>query len=134
MSQHLRPIICQRLLPPAIAVALALSASGCAATLYPDGYVEADYVPAHIETYPYTYYDGRPVYYVDGRWYYHSGPRWYYYSSPPRALYRHYYAPPAYRHERPQYHLGAHDYDRDREHHHRHYAPPARERRSIRVR
>ena len=89
-----------------IGLALALGCSGCGAAFYPDA-VYVDAVPAHIETYPYTYYDGRLVYFVDGRWYYRSGPSWYYYRSEPLHLYEYrgsiHRARPAYYRREPVY-------------------------------
>ena len=75
---------------------------GCVASLEAEpAYVEASYVPAHIEVYPRTYYEGRTVYLVDNRWYYHDGARWAYYQQEPEPLYRHrtyiHQAPPANR-------------------------------------
>lgn len=75
----------------------ALCTGGCYATT--GAYVEADYPPVAIETYPHTYYEGRVVYLVDDRWYVRDNGGWYYYRSEPRVLYRyrtHYYPRPAY--------------------------------------
>lgn len=68
--------------------------TGCVARVVPGpAYVEAEYVPADIELYPHTYYEGRVVYLVNDRWYYRHGPGWVYYRSEPRPLYsqRQYY-------------------------------------------
>lgn len=60
--------------------------------------VTVETVPARIETYPRTYYHGRPAYLVDGRWYYRSGPRWVYFREEPVELrdyrVRHYHGAP----------------------------------------
>jgi hypothetical protein len=60
--------------------------TGCYASVEP-AYAEADYVPADIETYPHTYYEGRDVYFVNDRYYY-RGPHdhWVYYRTAPAPL------------------------------------------------
>lgn len=97
----------------------ALLLAGCAST----GYVRAE-VPAGIEAYPSTYYDGHVVYWVGDRWYAHRNGVWVYYRSEPPHLYRYrarwhgpYYRPPARYYQRPH----PHHYRP-----HRHAAPPAR--------
>jgi hypothetical protein len=75
---------------------------GCIATLQPEPeYVEASTVPANIEIYPHTFYEGRTVYFVNDNWYYRDGPRWAYYRQEPAPLYQHrtyiQHAPPASR-------------------------------------
>ena len=63
---------------------------GCYATLQGDpAYVEVSSVPANIEIYPHTFYEGRTVYYVNDNWYYQDGPRWVYYRQEPAPLYQH---------------------------------------------
>jgi len=82
---------------------------GCAATLETEpAYVEVDYVPAQIETYPYVVYEGHPVYYVNDRWYFRHRSGWVYYRDEPEVLHRQRpyvrQAPPAYReYRRPYY-------------------------------
>lgn len=60
--------------------------TGCYASVEP-AYAEADYVPADIETYPHTYYEGHDVYFVNDHYYY-RGPRhqWVYYRTAPAPL------------------------------------------------
>jgi hypothetical protein len=67
------------------------STGGCALHAHPEpvGYVEVTSAPAGIETYPSTYYDGRPVYLYQDRWYYRDGRRWGYYRQEPPVLYEH---------------------------------------------
>ena len=66
-------------LSPVLALAFGLSAAGCYAEARTQpAYVEAAYVPPHIEAYPSYYYEGRTVYLVNDHWYYRSGPRWVY--------------------------------------------------------
>ncbi len=65
----------------------AVTLPACVATVEPE-YAEATYVPAHIETYPYVIYEGRPVYYAHEHWYYRDGPRWVYYRHEPETLQR----------------------------------------------
>ena len=74
-----------------VGAALAASLPGCLAHArgevvydYPVTYVDA--APARIETYPRTYYHGRPAYLVDNRWYYRSNERWVYFREEPREL------------------------------------------------
>lgn len=69
----------------------AAPASGCVVHGHPEpvGYVEVTSAPAGIETYPSTYYDGRPVYLYQDRWYYRDGGRWGYYRREPPELYEH---------------------------------------------
>jgi hypothetical protein len=55
--------------------------------VYPTEYVTV--VPARIELYPHTYYQGRTAYLVDGRWYYHNRERWVVFREEPAHL-RHY--------------------------------------------
>lgn len=88
-----------------VGAAIAATLPGCLAHArgevvydYPVTYV--DDAPVRIETYPSTYYHGRPAYLVDGRWYYRSGPRWVYFREEPRELYTYrqrYVASPRYR-------------------------------------
>lgn len=62
---------------------------GCVATLQAEpAYVEASPVPANIEIYPHTFYEGRTVYFVNDNWYYRDGPRWAYYRQEPAPLYQ----------------------------------------------
>lgn len=78
-------------------VIAALCCGGCYGAT--SAYVEADYPPVAIETYPHTYYEGRVVYLVGDRWYMRDGGGWYYYRSEPPVLYRyraHYYPRPSY--------------------------------------
>lgn len=88
----------------ACAAATALT-SGCVAHVRSEpAYAEAVYVPADIETYPHTTYDGRVVYLVNDRWYYREGPRWVYYRPEPEPLYAHrrrIYVHHEYTHRRP---------------------------------
>jgi hypothetical protein len=73
------------------------------------GYTEVSAAPVEIdvESYPHTYYAGRPVYYYRDRWYYREGPRWYYYRQEPAPLYQYRQrgyvqeAPPAPRYSAP---------------------------------
>lgn len=60
--------------------------TGCYASVEP-AYAEADYVPADIETYPHTYYEGHDVYFVNDHYYY-MGPQhhWVYYRTAPAPL------------------------------------------------
>jgi hypothetical protein len=68
------------------ALAVLFAVPGCYASVQP-AFVRASYVPADIELYPHTYYQGRNVYFVNDR-YYFRGPesRWVYYRTPPPAL------------------------------------------------
>lgn len=67
----------------------ALSLSGCMAEVRSEpAYAEVDYVPADIEVYPHTVYEGETVYYVGDRWYYRRGPHWVYYRQEPAGLTR----------------------------------------------
>jgi hypothetical protein len=52
--------------------------------VYPTEYVTV--VPARIEYYPHTYYQGRPAYLVDGRWYYRNHERWVVFREEPTHL------------------------------------------------
>jgi hypothetical protein len=88
----------------------ALSLSGCYAYAEPPTvYAEAYEAPVEVEvqTYPQTYYEGRPVYLYRDRWYYRTGNRWQYYRREPVELHRHRayvrQAPAARRGERPRY-------------------------------
>jgi hypothetical protein len=88
----------------------AFALSGCYAyagtpTVYAEAY-EAP-VAVDVQTYPSTYYEGRPVYLYRDRWYYRDGSRWQYYRSEPAELHRHrgyvQQAPAARRVEAPRY-------------------------------
>lgn len=68
-----------------VALAALLAVSGCYA--HETAYVEAE-VPAHVEMYPSTYYQGHVVYLIGDRWYAHRHGRWVYYEVEPRPLYR----------------------------------------------
>jgi hypothetical protein len=73
-------------------LALTLLPLGCYATAGAEVepvYVEADYVPPHVEVYPRYYYRGRTVYLIDNRWYFRRGPHWVYYREEPPELHRH---------------------------------------------
>lgn len=85
-----------------VGVALAATLPGCMAhargeVVYDYPVVTVEAAPARVETYPRTYYHGRPAYLVDGRWYYRSGPRWVYFREEPVELrdyrVRHYDSP-----------------------------------------
>jgi hypothetical protein len=85
-----------------VGAALAATLPGCMAhargeVVYDYPVVTVEAAPARIETYPRTYYHGRPAYLVDGRWYYRSGPRWVYFREEPVELrtyrVRHYDSP-----------------------------------------
>jgi hypothetical protein len=52
--------------------------------VYPTEYVAE--VPARIEYYPHTYYQGRPAYLVGERWYYHTRERWVVFREEPAHL------------------------------------------------
>jgi hypothetical protein len=72
--------------------ATALPMLGCRASVAtrPAAY-ELTYsdVPADIEVYPHTYYEGHPVYLYNDRWYYRGdGGRWRYYHTEPAPLYQ----------------------------------------------
>src|SRR5689334_15999665 len=55
----------------------ALSLSGCWAEVRSEpAYAEVDDMPADIEVYPHTVYEGETVYWVGDRWYYRRGPHW----------------------------------------------------------
>ena len=61
----------------------------CTATVQSEpAYVEVADVPADIEVYPHTYYEGHTVYLVNNDWYYRDGSRWVYYRAEPAPLYR----------------------------------------------
>jgi flagellar biosynthesis GTPase FlhF len=88
-----------------VGAVLAAALPGCMAhargeVVYDYPVVTVETVPARIETYPRTYYHGRPAYLVDGRWYYRSGPRWVYFREEPVELrdyrVRHRHAAPHY--------------------------------------
>lgn len=103
-----------------VSALIALSPLGCYATAHTHAYagaepvyVETDYIPVHVETYPRYEYAGRTVYLVDGHWYYRRGPRWVYFRDEPEELARRRLyvesAPPAperhraHRHRRPHH-------------------------------
>lgn len=74
----------------AASLVILLALEGCVATLQAEpAYVEASTVPANIEIYPHTFYEGRTVYFVNDNWYYRDGPRWAYYRQEPAPLYQH---------------------------------------------
>ena len=83
----------------------------------PAVFVEAEYEPVRVETYPRYVYEGRTVYYVRDRWYTRDGDRWVYYRVEPETLRRQRVyvqsAPPAP--ERRRKHRHDHDRDRDRD-------------------
>lgn len=98
----------------AAVVALAMvGIAGCHVTAEPEPVTvtSADVVPANIEAYPSTTYEGRPVYLYNDRWYYRDNGRWTYYQNPPPALVRQrpyvQQAPPA----RPGYGPGYNQYN-----------------------
>lgn len=104
---------------------------GCYAEATTGAAVRTEYVPAHIETYPHEYYEGRTVYLIGDRWYYHDGSSWVYYRHEPEVLVRrrvviHQAPPPVVReqtvvHEAPPARVRHHHHD------HHHDAPdPAR--------
>lgn len=81
----------------------ALALGGCYAYAEPPTmYAEASEAPIEIDvqTYPYSYYEGRPVYLYHDRWHYRDGNRWQYYRSEPAVLRRQrghvQHAPPAH--------------------------------------
>jgi hypothetical protein len=94
----------------ALALAVGLASSACAARVYPPtvgGYatVYADSVPPDITTYPHVAYEGGNAYLVDGRWYYPSGGGWVVLREEPPVLYGYrsryvQHAPPAYEYRR----------------------------------
>jgi hypothetical protein len=93
----------QRMTVIAVACA-ALSLGGCYAYAEPPTmYASASEAPVEVDvqTYPHTYYEGRPVYYHRDRWYYRHDNRWQYYRHEPVELRRHrghvQQAPPARR-------------------------------------
>jgi hypothetical protein len=132
-------------------LAAGLSLAGLSTGCYAEArtqpaYVEATYVPAHIEVYPSYHYEGRVVYLVGNRWYYREGPRWVYYRTEPQVLYRRRMvvrqAPPApdprqerryqrydddhregRRHEHDRYDRDRHDRDHHDDHRERRRAP-----------
>lgn len=61
---------------------------GCYAEATTGAVARTQYVPAHVETYPSEYYDGRTVYLIGDRWYYHDGVGWVYYRHEPEPLVR----------------------------------------------
>jgi hypothetical protein len=63
-----------------------LGLSGCYGSS--SGFVEAEYVPARVETYPHAHYQGRVVYLIGDRWYVRNGGVWFYYPTEPSYLYR----------------------------------------------
>jgi hypothetical protein len=68
-----------------IGAVLLLLAPACYVGAEP-AYVTAQVEPAHVHTYPRTYYEGRPVYLIDGRWYFQERGRWVYYREEPDTL------------------------------------------------
>jgi hypothetical protein len=82
-----------------------LSFAGCYATT--DAYVDAEYPPVAIETYPHTYYDGQEAYLVGDRWYVHNGGGWVFYRTEPDYLYR--YRTQNYPHYYPAARRGYHE-------------------------
>lgn len=92
-------------------------------------FVEAEYEPVIVETYPRYVYEGRTVYYVHDRWYTRDGDRWVYYRVEPEKLRRQRIyvqsAPPAPERRHRHHH---HDRDRPRDERRFHAAPPARRR------
>jgi hypothetical protein len=94
---------------------LAMSLGGCYVQARTGAVVTAEYVPAHVETYPSYHYDGRVVYLVGDRWYYRDGPHWVYYAHEPEVLVRRrvyvrehgvvHRAPPAYPHRHRHHHV-----------------------------
>jgi hypothetical protein len=85
----------------------ALFLGGCYAYAEPPTvYAEASEAPVEIDvqTYPHSYYEGRPVYLYHDRWHYRNGNRWQYYRTEPVELRRHrgrvQQAPPARRDHR----------------------------------
>lgn len=118
-------------LAPVLGLALGLASTGCYAEARTQpAYVEATYVPPHIEVYPSYRYEGRTVYLVGNHWYYRSGPRWMYYRSEPEVLYRRrqviHQAPPAPdRHYDRSHERRRHD-EREGQRYDRRHAPPAR--------
>ena len=69
----------------------ALALGGCYAYAEPPTiYASASEAPVEIDvqTYPRTYYEGRPVYLYRDRWHYRSGNRWQYYRTEPAELRR----------------------------------------------
>ena len=67
---------------------VALGAPLTACAVQPAGYMEAEFAPAYVETYPRAYYDGRYFYLVGDVWYTRRGDRWVYLRSEPQFLYR----------------------------------------------
>jgi hypothetical protein len=97
--------------------------------------VEAE-VPARIETYPYTYYDGGVVYWVGDRWYTQRNGVWIYYRSEPAYLhdyrYRYGWVGPYWGRPRRYYYRGPAPYRyRAYPRYERRQAPPAYERRHM---
>lgn len=101
------------ILAAALSGALAWAAASGPAWAQPI-YVEIDAAPHHIETYPHTYYEGRPVYFYDGHWYYRSGRHWSYYREEPPSLVEFRGGPPHHHHHRPPHPPGP----GPRHHHH----------------
>jgi hypothetical protein len=73
-----------------LGLGLVLTVPGCMAHArgevvydYPVVYAEA---PPRIESYPSTYYHGRPAYLVDGRWYYRTNRNWVVFREEPVEL------------------------------------------------
>jgi hypothetical protein len=99
-----------------------LALSGCYGTS--SAFVEAEYVPAHVHTYPHAHYDGRVVYLIGDRWYVRDRGVWFYFRTEPSYLYRY----------RLRWYPGHRHWPESPYHHHyrrtvppaRHAAPPAR--------
>jgi hypothetical protein len=74
-----------------LGLGLMVSVPGCMAhargeVLYDYPVVYVDRAPPRIESYPSTYYHGRPAYLVDGRWYYRNDRNWVVFREEPREL------------------------------------------------
>jgi hypothetical protein len=116
-----------------VVIGAAALGTGCYAhaRAEPAVFVEAEYEPVRVETYPRYVYEGRTVYYVRDRWYTRDGDRWVYYRVEPETLRRQRVyvqsAPPAperrrkHRHDRDR----DRDHDRSRDERRFHSAPPA---------
>ena len=110
-------------------IAIATLGGGCyaRARAEPAVFVEAEYEPVRVETYPRVVYEGRYVYYVEDRWYTRDGDRWVYYRVEPEPLRRQRVyvqsAPRAPERRRRHHH---HDRDRPRDERRFYSAPPAR--------
>lgn len=73
------------------AACAALSLGGCYVYAEPPTvYAQTSEAPVEVDvqTYPHTYYEGRPVYLYRDRWYYRAGNRWQYYRTEPTELRR----------------------------------------------